>query len=79
MAKSLNTPRHLALMDELVKARRKAGLTQTELAEKLGRPQSYIAKIEVGERRLDVVEFIELMEAASVDPAAVLKRLRTAN
>ncbi|MGG5890690.1 helix-turn-helix domain-containing protein [Falsiroseomonas sp. HC035] len=52
-----------------------AGLTQVELATRLGRPQSFVSKYETGERRLDVVEFLEIAEALSFDPAELLRSL----
>lgn len=57
----------------LAGAREQAGLTQTELATKLGRPQSFVAKYEGGERRLDVVEFLEVTTALGADPVAILR------
>ncbi|MBY5933739.1 helix-turn-helix domain-containing protein [Tateyamaria omphalii] len=59
MTRSLRTPGHQALMQVLVETRKSKGVTQQELADRLDRPQSYVAKIETGERRLDVVEFVE--------------------
>ena len=53
MGKTIHSPQHQALRELLVAARRKAGLTQHEVAERLGRPQSFVAKVEGGERRLD--------------------------
>lgn len=50
----------------LVDARRIAGLTQREAAERLGRSQSFVAKSESGERRVDVVELVEFMRAYQV-------------
>jgi transcriptional regulator with XRE-family HTH domain len=50
-------------------------LTQIELAQKLSRPQSFVSKYELGERRLDVVEFLEVAEALGVKPEKVLKQL----
>ena len=47
-----------------------AGLTQIMLAKKLGNTQTFISKIERGERRVDMVEFVELCEAMGVDPRA---------
>lgn len=44
------------------------GLTQTELAERLGKPQSYISKFESGERKLDFVEVMELCVVLGVRP-----------
>ena len=60
------------------RARHRAGLTQQELATRLGRPQSFVAKFERGERRIDVAEFIEIAKAMEVSPprlfSAVLKK-----
>jgi len=47
-------------------ARRARGLTQEQLAKRLGKPQSFVAKTEGGERRLDVVEFIDLVKAMKI-------------
>lgn len=56
----------------MVDARRRAGLTQEALAAKLGRPQSFVAKYEGGERRIHVVEFLEIARALGVNPAALI-------
>ena len=52
-----------------MKARKDAKLTQVQLAARLNRRQAYISRIERGERRVDVVEFIELARAIGFDPA----------
>ncbi|MDU8359641.1 helix-turn-helix transcriptional regulator [Pseudomonas syringae group sp. J309-1] len=54
-----NTP-YQSLLPLLLKARVEAGLTQKELTTKLGRPQSFVSKTENAERRLDVIEFMDL-------------------
>lgn len=63
------------LAARLAQARRDAGLTQEALAQKLGRPQSYVAKIEGQERRLDLIEFLEIAAAVDINPAPLLKDL----
>lgn len=60
MAKTIRTNGQLALCRALVDARQKAGLSQQQLAARLKRPQSFVARLESGERRIDVVEFIVL-------------------
>jgi transcriptional regulator with XRE-family HTH domain len=72
MAKSLRSPDHLALISVLRRARDTAGLTQQQVAAALSRPQSYVAKVEVGERRLDVVEFIELARVLGHSPETLI-------
>jgi predicted transcriptional regulator len=78
--KTLRSPQHIALIEELRRVRQQAGLTQTVLAGKLGVAQSYVAKVEGAERRLDVVEFISWLDAANAfeDRATVLERVRAA-
>ena len=58
LRKSLRTPEHVRLVGLLKQERRRAGLTQHEVARRLGGPQSFVAKYEGGERRLDLIEFI---------------------
>ncbi|MBW6494013.1 MAG: helix-turn-helix domain-containing protein [Burkholderiaceae bacterium] len=62
--KTLRTPQHKALVEELKRVRLAAGLTQMALASKLGVPQSFVAKVEGAERRIDVVEFVNWLIAA---------------
>jgi len=57
---SVRSDDYQKLLEELVKARKNAGLTQQSLAAKMGKPQSFISKVENGERRLDVIEFVVL-------------------
>lgn len=52
-------------------------MTQVEVAEALGQLQSYVSKYESGERRLDVVEFMDLCDALKIDPREVIGRLMT--
>ena len=75
MSKSIHSPQHQLLRELLVAARRKAGMTQAEVALKLDRPQSFVAKYEGGERRLDVIEFISVARAIGTDPLRMLRTL----
>lgn len=75
LVKSLHQPEHQALCDLLAAARRKAGIKQQALAKRLKRPQSFIAKYEGGERRLDVLEFIAIARAIGADPRRILAEL----
>lgn len=73
--KSLRSRTHQALCAALVEARKSAKLSQQELARRLRRSQSFVAKIEVGERRLDVLEFIEIARALNRGPAELLSHV----
>ena len=75
LTKSLHSPEHAALCRLLLAARRKAGLTQQDVAKRLKRPQSFVAKVEGGERRLDVLEFIDFTRAIEADTSKVLRAL----
>lgn len=67
MSKSIHTNEYTVVMKKLRDARESTGFTQAEAAEKLGKPQSYISKIERGERRIDVVELAKLAKCYSKD------------
>ena len=60
------------LLERLKAARKGVKITQTELARRLGKPQSFVSKYENGERRLDVAEFIEIAVALKLDTDALL-------
>lgn len=78
MGRSIHTPEHAALRDLLINARRAAGLTQEEIAGRLGRPQSFVAKYEGGERRIDVIEFAAIARALDQDPQRLFAALMQA-
>ena len=59
-------------------ARTAANVTQVELAERLGRPQSFVAKVEGGDRRLDVIEFLQIAVALNVDPEPIIRSVLAA-
>lgn len=73
--KALYERSYAAFTDLLKEERRKAGLTQAMLAKKLRRPQSYVSKYERGDRRLDVIEFLEIARAIKFDPNEFLQQL----
>ena len=73
MQKSLKSAEYGRLIELLVAARHEAGIPQQALARKLGRPQSFIAKYEGGERRIDVIEFIAIAQAIGADPLKLFK------
>ncbi|AXA44195.1 Helix-turn-helix family protein (plasmid) [Rhizobium leguminosarum] len=75
MAKTLGTERHRALIALLIEKREASGLTQTELADKLGEYQSFVARLESGQRRVDVIEFLELARILNFDPLDAVGRL----
>lgn len=68
--------RYKRFQELLVVARKNAGLSQEALAERIGQPQSVVSKIESGVRRLDVVEFMAVMEAMDADPIDLIKKLK---
>ena len=72
MSKTLHSHGQEVLIAALVAARKASGLTQTDLAVRLRCHQSLIARIESGQRRIDVVELVILARATGLDPAAVL-------
>ena len=75
MRDTLRSPRQIELRKLLLRQRTDHGVTQTELAKRLGKPQSFVAKYEGGERRLSVIEFIEIAEALQVRPSDLLDEL----
>jgi len=64
--------KNLLLIALLVKERAKRKILQKDLAAVLGKPQSFIAKVEGGERRLDVAEFLDYAAALGADPVELL-------
>jgi transcriptional regulator with XRE-family HTH domain len=64
------------LIDLLIQYREAAGMTQAELAARLGQYQSFVARLESGQRRIDVVEFLELSEILGFDAVQAIKTIK---
>lgn len=76
MAKSIHSARHRHLVELLIQCRRDANLTQAQLAQLLGQQQSFVARLESGQRRIDVVELLELADVVGFDPVDLVVKLR---
>jgi transcriptional regulator with XRE-family HTH domain len=79
MAASLFTAAHGELVSTVVAMRKKAKMTQRDLAEAVGREQNYIARIETGQRRVDLIEFVIICRAcgaeAGTETANLVKKI----
>jgi ribosome-binding protein aMBF1 (putative translation factor) len=75
MNKTIYSRQSECLNQMLVKMREKAGLNQRQLAEKLKRERSLIGRLELGERRLDVVEFFWICKACGINPETAARQL----
>lgn len=75
MTKSVFTDRYRLFLQLLIQERKDKGITQVQLAGLLQKPQSYVSKYENGERRLDVIEFLEIIENLDVDPTEFIKKI----
>jgi transcriptional regulator with XRE-family HTH domain len=69
-------PRHYKVVGGcLAAARKRAELTQTDLAAKLGKPQSFVSDYERGQRRVDLLEFLRIVEVIGGDPRNLLAEI----
>jgi transcriptional regulator with XRE-family HTH domain len=75
VARSVHSEPYKLLLEMLIQARTRAGVTQVELAARLGRPQPFISFVERGERRIDVIEFYAIMTALGADPESAFHEL----
>lgn len=73
---TLHSERYARFLGEIVAMRKRAGLTQRQLAAKLKQRQAYVGKSEVAERRLDVLELLDWCRACGEDPAALIQHLQ---
>lgn len=75
MTKSVFTEKYHSFCLLLIETRQSQKLTQTTVAQRLQKPQSFVSKYERGERRLDVIEFLEVAKALGVNPGELLQKL----
>ena len=75
MARSLHTAAHRELVSELIAMRKAAGMSQRQLAAHLGREQNFVARVETGERRVDVIELAMICRACGVDAGTGIEKL----
>ena len=75
LSRTLGSPRHRSLVKLVIQERKAAGLTQVQVAKKLRRYQSYVTLLETGQRRLDVVEFMDIADVIGFDAPSAIRRL----
>jgi transcriptional regulator with XRE-family HTH domain len=75
LAKTLRSKRYKALIGLLVARRQAAAMTQSDLAARLGKSQSFVARLESGQRRITVVEFMMLAKILRFDSYKVISTL----
>lgn len=75
LPRSIHSPEHQAFRELMIGARARSGMTQQSLATRLGKPQSFVAKYEGGERRLDVLEFVGIARVLGADPVKLIRDL----
>lgn len=73
MAGTVHTEAYSGLLKALVEVRCDAGLSQAQLAKKLGKPPSFVGKYELGERRLDVIELLFILKVLEREPCSFIK------
>ncbi len=75
MPRSTSTDAYSVMVDVLLDLRMRAGLTQGQLAARIGKPQAFISNVERGVRRIDVIEFCVLARVLEQDPVALFARI----
>src|SRR5262245_6043702 len=76
--KTIHTPCHLALIRLLKEKRRASGIRQVEVAKKMRKQQNWMSRIEKGDRRLDVCQFLQLADLIGFDPVEALRSIEQA-
>lgn len=75
MAKTLHSARQQKVSAFLTERRKALGLTQAQVARSLGRHQPFVANIESGDRRIDIVELLDIASALHFDPHELIDEL----
>ena len=75
MVETIGSDQHQALVRLLIRKRRAARLRQSDLAKRMRQYQSWVARIESGQRRIDIIEFFALARAIGFDPYKALKSI----
>ena len=70
---SIRSDLYWRIIELMIQARKDAGITQAELGQRIGQRQTFISKVELGERRIDIAEFLEFCSALKIDYASLLK------
>ena len=73
MARGIHDSRYRWVIERLVDVRKRQGLSQEAVAERLGKPQQYVSRYETGERRLDIFEYLDAARVLSVDGLALAR------
>ncbi|WP_339955162.1 helix-turn-helix domain-containing protein [Yoonia sp. 2307UL14-13] len=76
MAGTVHTEAYKKMLNALVEARRDAGLSQAQLAQRIGKPASFVGKYELGERRVDVIELLVVLKAIDADSQKLIRKLQ---
>ena len=76
LAKPRRSKRHKALVGLLAARREAAAMTQSDLAARLGKSQPFVARLESGQRRITVVEFMTLAKILRFDPYKIISTLK---
>lgn len=79
MPKGIHDHRYRTLIERLIAARKSAQLSQAALAQKLGKPQQFVSRYELGERRLDIVEYIDVARLVGIDPLSEMSAILAHN
>ncbi|MGG2042843.1 helix-turn-helix domain-containing protein [Burkholderia gladioli] len=75
MTHPIHDPRYQRIATLLTELRKERGLLQQDVADRLGRPQAFVSKVESGSRRVDMVELLDFLRVLEADPHAFVDAL----